>query len=284
MSAGPIDAHFHLWRPATLRVPGIIADPRLDRDVLWDDYARAVDGIALEAAVAVQVDGDPGDGEPEVEWFERVAEAHPTLAAIVAWAPLEADDVADHLARLARHPLVRAIRRNTQDEADPMFCARPAFVRGVRALADHGLACDVCVRHWQLDGALGLARACPEVTIVLNHIGKPDLAHAALDPWRDRVSALADLANVVCKLSPVVHGRAEDRWDADSLAPFAAHVLDRFGAARVLWASNWPVAELVMEYGAWLALARRLCAHLAEEGRAAVFSGTARRVYRISGP
>ena len=278
-----IDSHFHLWRSAALRVPGIIADPRLNHDVLWGDYAQATAGLPLAAAVAVQVDGDPGDGEPEVEWFERIAEAHPELAAIVAWAPLEADDVRSHLARLARHRLVRAVRRNTQDEASPMFCGRPGFVRGVRALADHGLACDVCVRHWQLDGALALARACPEVTIVLDHIGKPDLAHATLDPWRERIAALADLANVACKLSPVVHGRDSDRWDEASLAPFAAHALDRFGADRVLWGSNWPVAELVTGYTAWLALAERLCAPLSDEGRAAVFSGTARRVYRIGG-
>ena len=279
--ASLVDGHFHLWRRAALRVPGIVADPRLDRDIRWPDYVAAFADLPVTAAVAVQVDGDPGDGEPEVEWLEQVAGRHPTLAAIVAWAPLEADDVALHLARLARHPLVRGIRRNTQDEPDPMFCARAEFVRGVRALADYGFACDVCVRHWQLDGALALARACPETTIALDHIGKPDVAHGTLDPWRERISALADCANVVCKLSVVVHGRPDDRWDEAAVAPFAAHVLDRFGPERVLWGSNWPVAGLVTGYRDWAALAERLCARLAAGDRAAIFSATARRVYRI---
>lgn len=280
-----LDSHFHLWRFERSPSLGNLADPRFKNEILWPDYEAARDGTVLAGAVAVEVtsghvDAD-SDGEPEVAFFERAAAEHPELKAIVAWAPLEHDDVGAHLARLARHPLVTGIRRNTQYEPDPMFCATPAFIAGAARLADHGLVCDICVKDWQLDGVIALARAAPQTTIILNHLGKPEIG-ADLAAWRTRMSALADLANVHVKLSVVVHGQPSDSWADGDVAPVVAHVLEAFGPARVLWGSNWPVAPMVTAYNDWLSLADRLTAHLSENERTAVFHDNAARLYRIA--
>lgn len=272
-----IDSHFHLWRLDRARTSGILSDPRFKQEIAWEDYEAARGDIALAGAVAVQVGRA---GEPEVEFFERAASEHPEIKAIVGWAQLEDPDVGAALERLVRHPLLRGIRRNSQDEPDPMFCARPGFIAGAAALAGLGLVCDVCVRHWQLDGVIGLARAVPDVTIVLNHLGKPEIG-APIEVWREKMNALADLSNVHVKLSVVVHGQPSDAWPADEVAPIAAHVLERFGPARVLWASNWPVSALVTAYDDWLAMAQRFTAALSDDERRAVFCGNAARLYRI---
>ncbi len=275
---GLIDSHFHLWRLARSRTVGNLSDSRLKDEILWPDYEAARDGTVLAGAVAVQV--TDGDGEPEVEFFERAAAEHPALKAIVAWAPLEHEDVGAHLDRLVRHPLVAGIRRNSQYEPDPMFCAAPEFIAGAARLANHGLVCDVCVKHWQLDGVIGLARAVPQTTIILNHLGKPEIG-ADLAPWRESMSTLADLPNVYVKVSVVVHGAPSDSWADDDVAPVVAHVLAAFGPGRVLWGSNWPVAPLVTGYNEWLALAHKLAAHLDDVERAAIFHDNAARLYRI---
>jgi len=276
-----IDSHFHLWRRADIRVPGPLTFPMLDRDFGWEDFAQATAGLDLADAVMVQVDHDPGDGEPEVAWIEAVAAEHPELAAMVAWAPLERDDVRDHLDRLARHAIVRGVRRNTQHEADPMFCARPEFLAGAALLADYGLACDICALAEQLEGVVELARACPQTTIVLNHIGKPDLSEAAFVPWAGRMAQLADCKNIVCKLSPVIRG-PDSRWDRESILPFAETVLRLFGCERVLWASNWPVMTVATDYRAWFELAEALVADRPAEDRDRLFFGNAARVYRLA--
>lgn len=275
-----IDSHFHLWRLDPSKARGILTDQRFKPEIDWSDYAGARDGIALDGAVAVQV-WNQGDGEAEVEFFERAAAAHPELKAIVAFAPLEDPGVSEHLDRLSRHRLVTGIRRNTQDEADPMFCASSAFIEGAARLADYGLACDICARHWQLEGVIELARAVPQTTIVLNHLGKPEIG-SDLSPWRQRMSALAHLSNVHVKMSVVVHGTETDRWPAEEVAPVVEHVLEAFGPARVLWGSNWPVAPLVTPYGDWFALAQDLTKHLSDSERAAVFHDNAARLYRIT--
>jgi len=280
-TADLIDSHFHLWRLDRSQASGILADKRFKDDISWADYEAARGATSLAGAVAVQVTSGDGDGEPEVEFFESAAAHHPELKAIVAWAPLEMEDVGEHLGRLARHSLVTGIRRNTQDEADPMFCAIPSFVDGAARLPDHGLVCDICARHWQLDGVIALARAVPQTTIILNHLGKPEMG-GDLAPWRSRMSALAELPNVHVKMSVVVHGEPSDSWVDDDVAPVVAHVLEAFGPERLLWGSNWPVAPLVTGYNDWLALAQKLTAHLSESERAGIFHDNAARLYRIS--
>jgi L-fuconolactonase len=276
-----IDSHFHLWRQADMREPGIAAHPHFGGDIAWEDYAAARGPISLTGAIAVQVDQDPGDGEPEVEFFERAAADHPELRGIVAFAPVEGPDLAGHIDRLSRHPLVCGIRRSTQHEADDAYCAREDFIAGVRLLGQRGVVCDICARHWQLESVIAMARACPDTTIVVNHLGKPDVQGGSLDPWRENMSRLAAMPNVFLKLSVVVQSPEDDNWTEATVAPYAAHLLSEFGPERMMWASNWPVAALVTPYGDWLAAAQSMTAHLPEAARRQIFHDTAAAVYGL---
>jgi L-fuconolactonase len=49
-----------------------------------------------------------------------------------------------------------------------------------------------------------------------------------------------------------------------------------------MWASDWPPLDLASDYGTWAAICAELLAHLSAQERAAIFAGTARRVYRLS--
>ncbi len=276
-----IDSHFHLWRVSDMREPGLVAHPRFANNIDWHDYATARGDIALAGAVAVQVDQNPGDGEPEVEFFERAAADHPELRGIVAFAPVEGRDLASHIDRLARHPLVCGIRRNTQHEADDAYCARDDFIAGVRLLGRRGMICDICARHWQLESVVAMASACPDTTIVVNHLGKPDVQGGSLDPWRENMSRLAAMPHVYVKLSVVVQTPEDGNWTQATVAPYVGHLLGEFGPGRMMWASNWPVAALVTPYGDWLAAAQSMTAHLPEAGRRQIFHDTAVAVYGL---
>lgn len=280
MTLALIDSHFHLWKHDTLRVPGALSLPKLDRDIFWEDYAAAAEGTDIAASVMVQVDHAPLDGEPEVEWIETVAAEHPTLKAVVAWAPLETEEAGAHLDRLVRHEIVRGIRRNTQHEPDPNFCAAPGFVAGASLLADYGLPCDLCVLAEQLEAVVALTRACPQTTFILNHIGKPDIRNQVTEPWRTHMAALADLGNVYCKLSPVARGE-NSPWSREAIAGYVETVVDLFGSGRILWASNWPVSLLATGYRDWVDLALDLTSGLGPAGQQAIFHDNAAGIYRI---
>ena len=278
--SGPvIDSHFHIFRRAETKQAGILAAPFLQRDVLWADYRRAAAGTGLEASVMVQVN-DFTDPLPEAEWVSSVAASEGGPAAIVAFAQLESPSAGDQVSSLRGLPLVRGVRRNTQHEEDPLFCARPEYVAGARLLAEAGYSCDVCVKSHQLEGVVRLAEACPELSIVLNHLGKPDLG-GDLSQWRRDLGRLARHQNVSCKVSVVVHTDADPPLTRSLAEPVVAAAVEAFGWERVLFGSNWPVAEAVVEYPRWVDLVHQILAREAASELEKLFSENARRVYRL---
>jgi L-fuconolactonase len=115
----------------------------------------------------------------------------------------------------------------------------------------------------------------PDVTFVIDHLAKPPAALGAVAPWDADIAALAARPNVMCKLSGLVTEAGPD-WTVADLRPFAAHVLACFGAARVLWGSDWPVVNLAGGYEAWWQATEAL---VAPADRDAVLGGNVRRVY-----
>ena len=256
---------------------GILAAPYLGRDYLWPDFAAAWSGLPVERTVFVQVRSDV----EEVGFVESVAARERALGAMIAWAPLELPESSEHLQRLRGHPLVRGVRRNTQHEPDPLFCSRDGYVRGVRLLGEMGFLCEICVRHEQIEAAVLLARACPDTAIVLEHLGKPDMAGAPPPYWLRAIEGLALLPNVHCKVSVVVHSDADPAYRSDLLAPFVRHAVEAFGWGRVLFGSNWPVSTAVIGYSEWIDLLQATLP--SESERDSFYAANARRLYRLNG-
>lgn len=263
----PVDAHHHLWDTATRDYPwmdGPWADPLRGRF----DVTRYTAATGATASVAVQAVMD------EDETLELLAAP---VAGVVGWTDLTASNVAGRLAELrAAGPLV-GIRHQAQDEPDAGWLTRPEVVRGVAAVGAAGLVYDLLVRPPQAAAALALARRLPDVSFVLDHAGKPDIAGGVWEPWASWITDLAALPNVTVKLSGLVTEAGPD-WKAPDVLPYARHVLSAFGPDRVMYGSDWPVCTLAASPGQVRALAEEA---VPPEDRKAVFGETARRVYRL---
>jgi L-fuconolactonase len=104
---------------------------------------------------------------------------------------------------------------------------------------------------------------------------------AGFNEWAQGMSALAQDTNAFCKLSGLVT-EADTDWSDAVLQPYTEHVLNAFGADRVMWGSDWPVSRLRCSYPDWHAQAMRLTGHLGATAQKAVFGGTARQFYKIT--
>lgn len=292
-----IDSHFHIWNRARAsgaagadraverwspaRPAGILEAPYLRRDVTFEQLAAAA-GPDLEAAIEIEVD-DFADGVEEARFVAAVAARDQRLRAHIAWAQLESESLGERLDRLVELPVVRGVRRTCQIEADPEFCARPAYIRGARMLGERGLLCEICVRLGQVSAVPRLAAEAPETRIVLQHVGKPDLTAPPTAGWLRAIEALGALPNVDCKLSVVVHSESDEPYRAERLAPYVEHAVACFGWRRLVYGSNWPVSTAVIGYPEWVDMLTGILAGCGAGPKelAAVFGENARALYRL---
>jgi L-fuconolactonase len=113
-------------------------------------------------------------------------------------------------------------------------------------------------------------------------LGKPPIASGCHEPWSRHLKELAELPNVVAKLSGLVTEASWRDWTPHGLQPFVDVALDAFGADRLMFGSDWPVCTLAAEYDTVIATARTLTAALSIGERGALFATTATRVYGLT--
>jgi L-fuconolactonase len=276
-----IDSHVHFWEPRSLRYAWLDDLPLLNRAYLPEHVPAGGADWQVEALVFVQADCAAEQGLREVDWVTSLAAGDARIQGIVAFAPLEQGEaVRNMLAQLRQRPLVKGVRRLIQSE--PMgFSVQPNFVAGVQLLAGHDLRCDLCIRHFQLPDVIQLVQQCPQVSFVLDHVGKPDIKNGLRDPWRKDMAALAALPNVMCKLSGLVTEADWQAWKAADLRPYIDHVLHVFGPERVMFGSDFPVVTLAASYSQWMETLREASRSLSKNEQEKVFYHSAAKFYRL---
>ena len=277
-----VDSHVHLYDIGRFSYGWLDRAPKLKRTFLLDDFDRARGRVEVDKIVFAEVAIDPGLHLEEAAFIQGLADKDARLAGMVAHAPLEkgAAVEADLLA-LMKHRTLRGIRRLIETERDPSFCIEPRFLEAVKLLPKHGLTFDICLKHWALTYALELARRCPEVTFILDHIGKPDIRHGLSEPWRSQIGELAALGNVVCKVSGVITEADHARWSKEEVKPYIAHVIETFGFDRVMYGSDWTVSELTHPYPAFVAILDEMLEGTSDTEKRKLYRDTAIRVYRL---
>lgn len=270
-----IDAHQHFWQLAARAggwpPPSLAA---IYRDFAPDDLAPLLAEHGVAGTVLVQ----SLPSEADTDWLLALAERAGFIRAVVGWTDLLAVDAPAAIARLASDSKLKGLRPMLQDLDDEQWIANPALAPGLRAMVEHGLRFDALVLPHHLPALLQCARDYPALSIVIDHAAKPPIADASFGQWREDMAQLAALPNVHCKLSGMVTEAKQD-WNVDDLRPYVSHVLEVFGAQRVIWGSDWPVVDLAGGYGAWLAASETLLAHLGQQDRNDIFGLNACRFY-----
>ncbi|MHC5906747.1 amidohydrolase family protein [Streptomyces sp. S6] len=279
-----VDAHHHLWDLA-LRPQPWLDDPALAviRRTFTPDDLRAVAGRRLRCTVAVQCMPDV----PETRDLLALAEREPLIGAVVGWADLTSPAIGDVLDRLLAGPgggYLRSLRHLVQGETDPAWLQRPDVERGLAAVRDRGLGYDVLVRSHQLDQAVRLAERFPELPQVLDHAGKPPIASRELGDWERRLRRLAGHPQVVCKVSGLITEADHGSWATADIRPVWDVLLSAFGPDRLMFGSDWPVANLAGGWSRWAATVDELLDDCSGAESSAILAGTATTFYRLTSP
>jgi L-fuconolactonase len=263
-----LDAHVHLWDTTRRELPWLPAGHPLRRDFTIADLEA--DAGVLPSVVVVQADADP----LEVHDLLDLAASTPSVAGVVGWFDLLADDVAVRIDAAVRHAdqvgaRLVGVRCPPADQHDP--AALTAMSAGVRAATEAGLAIDLLVRPAALPGVAELADSVPAARLVLDHLGNPREEDS---DWSCGMKLLADRPGVTVKLS----GLTAISTDPEMIAAHVGEVAALFGADRLMYGSDWPVCTLTTDYRSTLDLVLDL---LPRNVQAAVLGTVARRIYRL---
>lgn len=241
-----LDSHLHLWDPE------VLAYTWLEGPLAWRfgdielEHAR-LDAATAERAVFVQAETAEDDFLAEVRWVAAQAERLGVVG-IVAGARLDrGTDTTVHLESLTAEPLVVGVRHLLQGEPDGVMLSS-AFISGAREVAAHGWTFDACVRAAQLPDVARLSGAIPELRIVLDHLGKPEVGTASAPrtpsvEWERDLAELARHPQVFCKVSGLPAEAGGD-WSLAQLEPFLDTAADVLGPERLMWGSDWPVSVI----------------------------------------
>jgi predicted TIM-barrel fold metal-dependent hydrolase len=179
--------------------------------------------------------------------------------------------------------------------------ADPRFREGFAQLAQRGLTFDAFVLEPQIADVTALARAFPQVTIVLDHCGTPlntgpyrGHLHERFDVWRSAIRELASCPNVSIKLGGLAMSQCgmpeqgpEAGLSSEVLAamwrPYIETCIEAFGPERGMFESNYPVDKWGASYATLWNAFKRLSAGASADEKHALFAGTAARVYGIEG-
>jgi L-fuconolactonase len=277
-----VDSHVHFWNPEQLGYPWLDGLPALNRAFLPADFAAASVNSNVSKIIFIECGCEPSQSLAEVGWVSSLARSEPRLKGIVAHASLEkGKSVCVELDTLASCPLVKGIRRNLQEQRDMELCVHPDFTAGVKLLADYSFTFDICIRHDQLRAVAELVRQVPQVSFVLDHLGKPNVRGKKMEPWAADLKTLASLPNISCKISGLTTEADWSNWQPDDLKNYLETALECFGFDRVLFGGDWPVATLATGYERWLDTVRDFFSFAPAADQIKLFKTNAERIYRV---
>ena len=311
-----VDPHHHLWPDGGALAYGIetlAADTGSGHNV--------VATVFVECRAAYRTDGPrhmKPVGETEfvatsaAELAARYPDAAP-IAGIVAHADLAIGDQLDELLEahhVAGGDLFKGVRDALSSALEPEMLAIPgradprrfadeAFRQGVRELGRRGLTYDTWHYHHQNAEMLELARAVPDTMMVLDHFGTPlgvgryaGRRDEIFTEWAAGVAQLATCDNIVAKLGGLAMPDNGFGWHENPRPPnsdefveaqahYYHHTIECFGPERCMFESNFPIDRFSLSYPVLWNGFKKIAAGYSPDEKAAMFSGTARRIYRL---
>ncbi|WP_089943559.1 amidohydrolase family protein [Candidatus Entotheonella palauensis] len=315
------DPHHHFWDFRTARIPyQRYLLHELADDINSGHNVRST--VFVEARSMYRTDG-PEELKPvgEVEFVQGLAAASASglygpgraAASIVGHANLLLGDRVEPVleALQAASPnRFRGIRHSVTWDPHPELentaahnmqgqLANETFRAGARVLARMGLTLEGWMFFPQLPELADFAKAVPDLTIILNHIGGlvregpyANRDDEVLAIWRSGIAAVAECPNVVIKLGGMGMPRNGFGWHtrdtpigseelAEAMAPFKQYCIEKFGPNRCMFESNFPVDKVSFSYNVMYNAFKRLSKGYSADERAAMFHDTAARVYRV---
>ena len=255
--------------------------PLAEGNFTLDDYKTLTEGLGIGGTLFMETGVDDPDYQQETRFVKSLADNSDNgLIGLISSIRPESDEAFETWLEETIEMGVVGYRRILHVMPDDTSQS-DIFRKNVRKIGVSGKTFDICFLPGQLPVACELAKACENTKLILNHCGVPDIAGNGLDPWKQDIKALAQIPNVICKLSGLMAYCAPGTSSLETIEPFVDHVLNCFGPNRMVWGSDWPVVNLAKGLPEWIAVTRKILGKLSADEASSIAYGTAQIVYKV---
>lgn len=275
------DSHLHIVDRKELAYPWLEGAGALNRDSLYEDYAREARRLGITDVLHMEVDVAENEIERETAYVKGLSRQPGSLlrGAIAACRPEDAG-FPTYLERVLADPFVKGFRRVLHVVPDDVS-EGALFRENIKRLGNTRLTFDLCVLPHQISKAIALADLNPDVRFILDHCGVPAIQKQLSEVWSAGITEIAKRPNVIVKISGVVAYADPDSWTPETLRPFVEHCITRFGWDRVIWGSDWPVCTLGGNLSTWVAATHALMQGVSTDERDRLYRLNARRLWSL---
>lgn len=274
-----VDAHQHFWNLSKVRYPWLTPEYG---PIYRTFEAPELEPLLREAGIDKTVIVQAMNSYEDTDYMLDVAASHNWVSGVVGWVPLNRpEEAARKLEHYANNTYFKGVRHLIHEEKDPDWVVQPSVIEGLKLLAAHGMTFDiVAVFPNHLKHVPILAEQVPNLRMVIDHLAKPPIASADWEPWATQLAEAAACPNVYAKLSGL-NTAASAEWSAAELQRYIDHAIDRFGANRLMFGSDWPVANLNGDYGSVWRETKATLSDYSPQEIDAILGGTAVSFYRL---
>ena len=278
-----LDTHQHLVYPDQVGYAWTDGIPVLaNQSFEVEEYERISADKGIGGTIFMEAGVDDADYQTETRFVAKLAAdpANKIVGLIASCRPEDDNGYDEWLEECSDMPVVgyRRILHVVDDE----LSQTDAFRANIRKLGSRDLTFDMCFLARQLPIATALAKSCETTRLILNHCGVPDIAGGGFEPWKKDISELAECPNVVCKISGLLAYCAPGTASKDTISPYIDHVINAFGADRLVWGSDWPVVNMANGLSDWLSVTRAILGEMSNDEAEKIANGTASRIYATS--
>lgn len=273
-----IDSHQHFWELS--RGDYFWITPNLKniyKDFSPKDLSKELRITNINKTILIQATNT----EAETLYLLDIAKKTDFVSGVIGWIDMESPKAIQRLLELSESSLLKGIRPMLQDIPDQNWIANPIFHPIFEIMATKSLVFDALVKDIHLDNIQQLAVKFPTLKIVIDHCAKPNIAGNKIKLWQHEMVKLSKCPNVFVKLSGLVTETKEELITDTSLRFYSDFILEKFGASRVIWGSDWPVVNLKCSYSEWVSISIKLLAHLTPKEQYQVWYSNAGKVYNI---
>ncbi|MCI2283990.1 amidohydrolase family protein [Colwellia sp. MSW7] len=280
-----IDSHQHFWQLSRGDYTWLTKDLGvLFRDYMPTDLKRELSHANVSDTILVQA----AETLAETDFMFRQAYTQSFVSGVVGWVDMEGPEVLEQLTWFMENPYFKGIRPMIQEIDDVNWMLKSELTPVFAFLEDNELSFDALVLPMHLENLQKLLIRHPKLHVVIDHGGKPqiaealgfDIANSINRQWAEDIAQLAKNKNVFCKLSGLVT-EAGDKASYADIEPYMTHLLNCFGANKLMWGSDWPVVNLTSDYSSWFDIAAKFIAKQPKQDQENIWSGAAKNFYRL---